>query len=135
MAKVLGKKKDRRQELVDWDERIVRAERVHEEWLKEFKVIKGREFFAGDQKPDHVLDKDHTTSNKIYSNVVATLPSLSINPHFYVTLQSSYDVTEQGLRQTRQRAEIREGMLNYVKDQANLEVISRLAQQDRDWET
>jgi len=38
MAKVLGKKKDRRQELVDWDERIVRAERVHEEWLKEFKV-------------------------------------------------------------------------------------------------
>jgi len=113
-----------------WEGRLSRAQKVHEEWAKQFKVEMARQYFAGKQNPGYPQD-EWITINKIYSHLMAQLPTLySIDPYFYVKVKKSYTPDPDQIAIFEQRGKIRQAMLNYLKGELKLKSKARLSIQD-----
>lgn len=114
-----------------WLERISRAKKVREEWLKSFRVSLGYEYYEGRQRPSYVPAEEWITLNKIYSNLEAILPSLySVDPYFYVKLKKSYKPDPGMIAALEVKARIRQAFLNYLKGELRLKQKGRLAIKD-----
>ena len=114
-----------------WHERIKRAEKIHEDWLRSFKVEKSRRYFEGFQNEFGMPDAEWITINKIYSILNVKLPSLySVNPFFFVKLKKSYQVDPQSITLFEHRGRIRQSYLNYLKEEVDLKHKARLSIQD-----
>jgi len=114
-----------------WEERINRAKKVKEdEWEKPFRVKLARDYFAGKQNPGWPAE-EWLTINKIYSHLMAELPSLySVDPYFYIKTKRSYNPEPSTIAQFEERAKIRQAYLNYLKSELELKKKCRLGIQD-----
>lgn len=122
-----------------WQERISAAVAVHEEWMLEFRVALGRDFFEGKQNPGHP-EEEWISIPKIYSHLQAQLPFLySIDPYFYVKLRKSHqkgigemddEARAKVIAENELQGKVRGGMLNYLKVELGLKPIARLGIQD-----
>jgi len=114
-----------------WEERINRAKKYREEeWEKPFRVKLSRDYFAGKQNPGWPAD-EWLTINKIYSHLMAELPSLySVDPYFYVKTKRSFNPDPATIAQFEERGKIRQAYLNYLKTELELKEKSRLCIQD-----
>jgi hypothetical protein len=127
-----------------WEERIKRALKVKEQWMSDFKVQLGRDYFEGKQNPGWP-EAEWITVNKIYSHLQAQLPILySMDPYFYVKLKKSYNpISQQELLQMQQtgqppakiaemeaKGKGRQAMLNYLKVELDMKSKARLGIQD-----
>lgn len=114
-----------------WMERIRRAVAVRKNWKDRFRVQLGLDYFEGAQKPEGIPDSEWITINKIYSHVKAQLPSLyAEDPYFYVKLKRSYSPRPEDIARYEQMGKVRQGYLNYLKDEIGLKSELRLAIQD-----
>lgn len=127
-----------------WEERIARAKKVKEQWMSDFKVQMGRDYFEGRQNPGYP-DAEWITVNKIYSHLQAQLPILySMDPYFYVKLKKSYnplsaeetlEMQKTGqpppkIAEMEARGRGRQAMLNYLKIELDMKPKARLGIQD-----
>lgn len=114
-----------------WTERILRAKKKREDdWESPFRVKLARDYFAGKQNPGHPAE-EWITINKIYSQLMAELPSLySVDPYFYVKTKKSYSPDPNTIAQFEIKAKIRQAYLNYLKGELKLKKKCRLAIQD-----
>lgn len=117
-----------------WEERILKAKKVREEWADEFKVQLGRDYFEGRQNPGYPAD-EWITVNKIYSHLSAQLPLLySIDPYFYVKVSKSFSIDPQEIAKFEQRGKIRQAYLNYLKKELELKEKARMGILDAHFE-
>jgi hypothetical protein len=118
-----------------WLEKIKQAKKVKEEWRKTFRIDLAYEYRDGKQRPANIPSSDWMTINTIYSTLKAELPRLyANNPYFYIKLAKTYsaegasmeEMAEKIIKIERQ-AQIRQDMLNYLKDEKaiNLKETSR----------
>lgn len=127
-----------------WEERISRAKKVKDEWMEEFKVALGRDYFEGKQNPGYPA-AEWITVNKIYSHLQAQLPMLyQMDPYFYVKLKKSYEPlsaeevvqmqqtgeTPPKIKEMEAKGEGRGAMLNYLKGALDMKPKARLGIQD-----
>jgi len=127
-----------------WEERIVRAKKVKEQWAHDFKVQLGRDYFEGRQNPGYP-EEEWITVNKIYSHLQAQLPVLySMDPYFYVKVKKSNSpLTPEEMAQWQQtgqppqkiaemeaKSRGRQAMLNYLKVELEMKPKARLGIQD-----
>lgn len=111
-------------------DRINRAKQKRKEWEDQFRVKLARDYFAGKQNPGYPPD-EWITINKIYSQLMAELPSLySVDPYFYVKTKRSFKPDPQMIAQFDQKAKIRQSYLNYLKGELELKPKCRLSIQD-----
>jgi hypothetical protein len=113
-----------------WEERINRAKAKKKEWEDLMRVKMGRDFFSGKQNPGYP-ENEWITINKIYSHLMAQLPSLySVDPYFYVKTKKSFNPDPQLIPQFDAKARIRQSALNYYKGELKLKQKARLCIQD-----
>ena len=114
-----------------WAERISRAKQKRkDEWENVFRVKLARDYFAGKQNPGYPAE-EWITINKIYSQLMAELPSLySVDPYFYIKTKRSYTPDPESIAEFEQKAKIRQAYLNYLKGELKLKTKCRLAIQD-----
>jgi hypothetical protein len=94
------------------------------------RVKLARDYFAGKQNPGYP-EGEWITINKIYSQLMAELPSLySVDPYFYVKTKRSYKPDPNTIAEFERKAEIRQSYLNYLKGELKLKTKCRLAIQD-----
>lgn len=123
----------------DWQDRIQAALKKHKEWMDEFRVTLGRDYFEGKQNPGYP-EEEWISIPKIYSHLQAQLPFLySMDPYFYVKLKKSNqqgiaDMEEeeraQIIAETELKGAVRGGYLNYLKVELELKLKARLGIQD-----
>lgn len=110
-----------------WEERILRAKKVREEWKKQFRIDLGRQYFEGNQNPGYPED-EWISINKIYSHLQAQLPMLySMDPYFYVKLKKSYQVDAAKIQEMEAKGRVRQAMLNYLKGELKLKEKARMS--------
>jgi len=127
-----------------WEERIVRAKKVKEQWAQDFKVQLGRDYFEGRQNPGYP-EEEWITVNKIYSHLQAQLPVLySMDPYFYVKVKKSNSPLSpeemaqwqqtgqppQKIAEMEAKSRGRQAMLNYLKVELEMKPKARLGIQD-----
>jgi hypothetical protein len=126
-----------------WEERIKRAQKVKEEWMEQFRVKMGRDYFEGRQNPGYP-EEEWISIPKVYSHLQAQLPALySVDPTFYVKLKKSYAqlsaedlaAMQQGqtppiIEQMEKQGKSRQSMLNYLKGELDMKAKARLGIQD-----
>ncbi len=123
----------------DWQERIQASVDAHAEWMDEFRVALGRDYFEGRQNPGYA-EEEWISIPKIYSHLQAQLPFLySMDPYFYVKLKKSHSKGLAGMEEeefkkligiTELKGKVRGGMLNYLKVELGLKSKARLGIQD-----
>ena len=115
----------------EWESKIRRAMKKKGEWADQFHVEQAVEFYEGKQRPSGWTDEEWITVNKIYSFLQAQLPSLySIDPFFYVKLKRSFSANADDIPLMEEKGKIRQGYLNYIKEEIGLKATARLAIQD-----
>ncbi len=113
-----------------WEERIDRAKKKKKEWEDLMRVQMGRDFFAGKQNPGYP-ESEWITINKIYSHLMAQLPSLySVDPYFYVKTKKTFTPDPALVAEYDVRAKIRQAAINYYKGELRLKQKARLCIQD-----
>ncbi|MDD5189460.1 MAG: hypothetical protein PHE50_00275 [Dehalococcoidales bacterium] len=114
-----------------WEERINKAKKKREEeWEKVFRVKLARDYFAGKQNPGYP-DDEWITINKIYSHLMAELPSLySVDPYFYIKTKRSFSPDPKDIAVFEEKAKIRQSYLNYLKGELEMKTKCRLGIQD-----
>lgn len=105
----------------------MRAKSVRKHWKDLFKVDMIKEYFDGKQRPPEYPAHEWLTINLLYSHVKSQLPALySADPYFYIKLKRSYDPHPMMIAAYEARARIRQGMLNYLKEELKLKQKARL---------
>ncbi len=113
-----------------WEGRIQKAKKVKDDWEKQFRVEMARQYFAGQQNPGFPAD-EWITINKIYSHLMAQLPTLyNVDPYFYVKVKKSYTPDPKQIAIFEQRGKIRQAYLNYLWGELKLKTKARLGIQD-----
>ena len=113
-----------------WQSRIDRALKVRTEWMNQFRVQMGRDFFEGRQNPGWP-ENEWITINKIYSYIKAKMPDLyQVDPYFYVKVKRSFSPNPMDIVLYEKRGEVRGAYLNYLKSELKLKESARLAIQD-----
>lgn len=113
-----------------WNERIQKAKKCKQDWMDQFQVQMGRDYFAGMQNPGYP-DDEWITINKIYSHLMAQLPTLyNVDPYFYIKVKKSYTIDPKQIVQFQLRAKIRQAYLNYLKGELDMKSKARLGIQD-----
>jgi hypothetical protein len=113
-----------------WEQRIIDAKRVRDQWKEEFKVSLGIDYFEGKSNPG-VPETEWININKIYSHLQAQLPKLySVDPYFYVKVKKSHEIDVARILEFERRGDVRAAMLNYLKVELDLKTKARLAIQD-----
>lgn len=128
--KVVSESEDKPDLQKRWTERINQAKKKREDWENTFRVKLARDYFAGKQNPGYPPE-EWITINKIYSQLMAELPSLySVDPYFYVKTKKSYSPDPNDIAAFEQKAKIRQSYLNYLKGELKLKTTCRLGIQD-----
>lgn len=113
-----------------WEERINKAKKKRDEWKTLMRVDLALDYFDGRQNPGYPAS-EWITINKIYSHLMAQLPSLySVDPYFYVKLKKSFNPNPQLIAEYDVKASIRQSYLNYLKVELDLKTKARLCIQD-----
>jgi hypothetical protein len=113
-----------------WEERINLAKKKRDEWKQLMRVDLALDFFDGKQNPGYP-ESEWITINKIYSHLMAQLPSLySVDPYYYVKLKKSFNPDPKLIAQYDMKASIRQSYLNYLKGELELKTKARLCIQD-----
>ena len=113
-----------------WEDRINRAKKFREEWEQQFRIKLSRDYFAGKQNPGYP-ESEWITINKIYSHLMAQLPSLyGVDPYFYIKTKRSFSPKPDDIAAFEQKAKIRQAYLNYLKGELKLKTKARLGVQD-----
>ncbi len=113
-----------------WEDRISRAKKKRKDWADNFRVEMARDYFDGKQNPGYPQN-EWITINKIYSHLMAQLPSLyAMDPYFYVRLKKSYQPDPNSIALFDQRGKTRQAYLNYLKEELELKPKARLCIQD-----
>jgi len=103
-----------------WEDELRRAKRRKEQWEDYFRVSDCYNFFLGDQMPENYSENEWFTINLVFANVRAQLPSLYFqNPYIYMRLKRSFNPKPESWDYYRAVIDIREKMLNYLKDEKN----------------
>lgn len=111
-----------------WLDRIDRAKKVRDEWKGAFRVQLAYYYLEGRQRPPDITENEWMTINLFYSTLRAVLPTLyRTDPYFYVNVKRSYQPNPMAIAQFEMNAEVRQGMLNYLKGELNLKDKTRLA--------
>ena len=119
----------------EWEENIKKAKTKREEWATQFRVALGRAYFEGQQKPPDVNENEWITINKIYTHLMAQLPTMySVDPYFYVKVKKSFTIDPKEIAEMERRGKIRQSMLNYLKVELELKKKARLAISDAHFE-
>lgn len=120
--------KETREEVKKWLQKIEAAKNVKKAWQQLFRVDLAYEYRDGKQRPPDIPDGEWFTINKIYSNLMAELPTLySQNPYFYIKLEKSFSTNPLDIAMYETRAKIRQSMLNYLKKELKLKEKSRVS--------
>ena len=115
----------------EWESKIRRALKKKEDWAEQFHVEQGVAFYEGRQRPSGWTDEEWITVNKIYSFLQAQLPALySIDPYFYVKVKRSFTPDPGAILEMEAKGKIRQGYLNYIKQEIDLKNTARLSIQD-----
>lgn len=115
-----------------WSDRIRRAAKKRKEDFDDrFQVKKGREYFEGAQKSTEKPLQDQYVINKIFSHLMAELPSLyAVDPFFYVKLKRSFKPNPMAIAMMEMKAKVRQSYLNYLKGELKLKTTARLCIMD-----
>lgn len=114
----------------EWESKITRAKKVRRNWKAIFKVDTAILYFDGIQNPGYNKE-EWITINKIYSHLMAQLPSLYANdPYFYVKLKRSFNPDPETIAAWDERGNMRAAYLNYLKTELKLKDTIRLNIQD-----
>lgn len=115
----------------DWLQEIETAKRVKKDWRDKFNIDLAYDYWEGRQRPPDVPINEWITVNKIYSNLMAELPTLySRDPYFYVHLATSYRTQPMDIALMEQKGKLRASMINYLKRELGLKSKIRLSIQD-----
>lgn len=113
-----------------WEEKIQKGKKVKVDWEESFKVKLSRDYFAGKQNPGFP-EEDWITINKIYSHLMAQLPTLyNVDPYFYVKVKKSFSPDPRDIAKFEAKAKIRQSYLNYLKVELKMKTKARLGIQD-----
>jgi hypothetical protein len=111
-----------------WLERIQRAIEVKKEWQDRFRIHLAYQYLEGLQMPAGAKPDEWITINMYYSILRATLPTLfRLDPYFYVRVKRSYKPDPMYIALIEQKAQARQSMLNYLKQELDLKPKIRLA--------
>lgn len=125
---ITDEQKTTREEVKKWIQKIEAAKKVKKAWQQLFRVDLAYEYRDGKQRPPDIPDGEWFTINKIYSNLMAELPTLySQNPYFYIKLEKSFSTNPLDIAMYETKAKIRQSMLNYLKKELKLKEKSRVS--------
>jgi hypothetical protein len=80
------------------------------------------------QRPSDISEDEWITVNKIFSSLLAELPTLySTDPYFYIKLAKSYSPHPMDIAVFEQKGRIRQSMLNYLKGELDLKKKARIS--------
>jgi hypothetical protein len=115
-------------EVKEWLEKIRAGQKVKSEWQKTFRVELAYSYRDGVQRPSNVKESEWITINKVFSSLLAELPTLySTDPYFYIKLAKSYSPHPMDIARFEQNGEIRQSMLNYIKGELKLKAKARIS--------
>ena len=113
-----------------WEDRLIDAKKVRDEWKDDFKVQTGLDYFEGKSNPVFPAN-EWININKIYSHLQTQLPKLyAVDPYFYVKVKKSHKIDVNAILEYERRGRVRQSMLNYYKVELDLKGKARLAIQD-----
>jgi hypothetical protein len=113
-----------------WEDRLIDAKKVRDEWKDDFKVQTGIDYFEGKSNPGFPAN-EWININKIYSHLQTQLPKLyAVDPYFYVKVKKSHKIDVNAILEYERRGRVRQSMLNYYKVELDLKGKARLAIQD-----
>ena len=132
----MARKKTSQETQAKWEERIKKAKKFREEdFENKFQTKLGLSYYEGNQRPAGWASHEWITINKIFSHLRSQLPSLySVNPYFFIKLKRSYKPNPMDIAALELKAEKRQAMLNYLKNELDLKSKARLGIQDAHFE-